>query len=136
MPSLHGRVWVRGGKWVIEGEGTRRAGVGGGSGGGNGGGSGGGVGLGVVGNGGSNYNIGNNGVNNIWNNGVNNIGNNGVSNMGNNGVNDTISREGNGEFRKIWVRCPKMYKYVFDVKKEYKIRLGVSYHLGLKFVNF
>ena len=29
-----------------------------------------------------------------------------------------------------------MYKYVFDVKKEYKIRLGVSYHLGLKFVNF
>ena len=37
----------------------------------------------------------------------------------------------NGEYRKLWTRLVKDYKHVLDPSKDYRIRLGNTFHLGL-----
>jgi hypothetical protein len=41
-----------------------------------------------------------------------------------------------GEYRKVWTKLVKDYRYLLRTDKSYKIRLGSSFHLSLDFKNF
>lgn len=49
---------------------------------------------------------------------------------------DSYELKRNGEYRKVWIKLVKNCKYVLDVKKGYKIRLGTLFNLGLEFCGF